>query len=313
MARPLFTIMTAALAIALSGCDVDDWDSSQRFTEDFHHNYNLKPGGRLMVESFNGSVEIYGWDKDQVEINGTKYASRKELLDAIRIEIVPSSDSVQIRTIRPSGDQRRGGNMGAKYRIHVPRKTRLERVDSSNGGIRVEAVDGDARLKTSNGPVRLYQYLGNVEADTSNGPIELKDFTGGARLNTSNGPVSAAGVRGFLEATTSNGPIEASVEKLEANRPLRLKTSNGPLRLTVDDLNGNDVIAQTSNGGLTLRLPTGTNARLKAGTSNSSITTDFTLNGPVTQSKSRLEGLLGSGGPLLDVSTSNGSIKVLRN
>jgi hypothetical protein len=307
----LLTAASLALTLGLAGCDVDDWDSSQRFTEDFHHTYKLAAGGRLSLESFNGGVEIYGWDKNEVEINGTKYARRKELLDDIRIEIVPANDSVQIRTIRPL-EYRRGG-MGAKYRIHVPRKVRLERIETSNGSVRVEAVEGEGRLRSSNGAVRLLRYQGDVSVDTSNGPIELEDFIGGARLSTSNGPVRVKGVRGFLEATTSNGPIDAAVERLEANRPLRLKTSNGPVRLRVDDLNGNDVIAQTSNGSLTVRLPQSTNARVKASTSNGSVSSEIPLNGVTLQSKSRLEGMLGSGGPLMDLATSNSSITIARD
>jgi hypothetical protein len=310
--RALFLAMPKlALTLALAGCDVDDWGSSQRFTEDFHHNYKLPAGGRLSLESFNGSVEIYGWDKNEVEINGSKYANRKELLDEIRIEIVPAADSVQIRTLRPR-DYRRGGNMGAKYRIHVPKKVRLERIETSNGPVRVESVEGEGRLRTSNGPVRLLQYHGDVEVNTSNGPIELEDFIGGARMTTSNGPIRAKGVRGFFEATTSNGPIEASVARLEANRPLRVKTSNGPVRLRVDDLNNNDVIAQSSNGSVTLRLPQSTNARVKAATSNGSVSSEIPLNGVTLQSKNRLEGTLGTGGPLLDLTTSNSSITIAR-
>jgi hypothetical protein len=308
--RTLSILFFLPLLVALAGCDFEDWGDSQRFTEDFHFTHNLPPNGRVVLENFNGSVEIYGWDKNQVEINGTKYANRRELLDAIRIDVTPSADSVQIRTIRPS-DVRRG-NMGAKYRIHVPRRVRLERIDSSNGGIRIEDVEGEARLKTSNGGVRLYRFTGDVEADTSNGPVELKEFAGGARLDTSNGPITASGVRGTFSATTSNGPIDATIESLDANRPVRLRTSNGPLRVKLGALNGNDVFAQSSNGPVTVVLPSGAGAKVRASTSNSSIQCDFDLNGPITQSKSRLEGTIGSGGPLLDLSTSNGSIRIQR-
>lgn len=310
MTRLLSCLIAGLLVLALAGCDIDDWSDSQRFTEDFHHTFALKPGGRLMLENFNGSVEIYGWDKNEVEINGTKYASRKDWLDAIRIDIAPSPDLIQVRTIRPSGERR--GNMGARYRIHVPERTRLERVESSNGGIRLEALSGDARLRTSNGGVRIADYSGRVDVETSNGPIELKEFEGGATLVTSNGPITATGVRGLFEATTSNGPVNATIDELDANRPMRVRTSNGPVRLNLSRMNGNDVIATTSNGGITVTLPSSFNARLKASTSNSSIHCDFDLNGPVTQSKTRLEGNLGSGGPLLDLTTSNGSIRVQR-
>lgn len=308
--RTLSSVMALTLLVVLAGCDIEDWGDSQRFTEDFHFTYDLSSNGRLIVENFNGSVEIYGWDKNQVEIHGTKYANRRELLDLIRIDVTPTADLVQIRTVRPSDIRR--GNMGAKYRINVPRRVRLDRIDSSNGGIRVEKVEGEARLKTSNGPVRLYEFVGDVEADTSNGPIELKAFTGGARLDTSNGPITASGVQGAFAATTSNGPIDATIESLDANRPVRLRTSNGPLRVRISALRGNDVIAQTSNGPVTVVLPSGVNAKLRASTSNSSIQSDFDLSGPITQSKTRLEGNIGSGGPLLDLSTSNGSIRVQR-
>jgi DUF4097 and DUF4098 domain-containing protein YvlB len=84
------------------------------------------------------------------------------------------------------------------------------------------------------------------------------------------------------------------------------------VRLRLARLQGNDVIANTSNGPITVTLPTGASAKLKATTSNSSIHCDFDLSGPITQSKTRLEGNIGSGGPLLDLTTSNGSIRVQR-
>ena len=45
----------AAGLVVLAGCDIEDLGSFQRYHEDFHYNYPLKPGGRLTVEGFNGS------------------------------------------------------------------------------------------------------------------------------------------------------------------------------------------------------------------------------------------------------------------
>ena len=74
------------------------------------------------------------------------------------------------------------------------------------------------------------------------------------------------------------------------------------------------VHASTSNSSITVRMPSSANATLRAHTSNSSIHSDFDVNvhsGMI--SKHRLEGNIGSGGPLLDLGTSNGGIKILRN
>jgi DUF4097 and DUF4098 domain-containing protein YvlB len=283
-------MLAACAALVLGACDVEALGNSNRFREDFKHTYDVKPGGTLTLENFNGSVEIYGWDQDRVEINGQKYASTEDKLREMRIEIAPSADSITVRTIRPSGD--RTGSYGARYTIHLPRRTRLDRVQSSNGSIRVEGVEGMARLRTSNGRVRITGLKGDLDATSSNGGMEVADFSGTAVLRTSNGGINVTGVRGHLDAKTSNGGITATVMDLDPSRTLRLNTSNG---------------------GITLRLPPTVNAQLRAHTSNASIQSDFTLDPRGSQSKTHMEGAIGGGGPLIELDTSNGSIRVLRN
>lgn len=69
-------ILPCAALLLLAGCDIEEaLADSQKYTEDFHFVHAMKPGARIEVEAFNGSVEIYGWDQEQVEINGTKHAS----------------------------------------------------------------------------------------------------------------------------------------------------------------------------------------------------------------------------------------------
>jgi DUF4097 and DUF4098 domain-containing protein YvlB len=265
------TLPVLALTLCLAGCDFEDFHDSRRLTEDFHQSYALKPGGSVTVENFNGSVEITGWEKDQVEINGAKYAPTQSLLAEMKVEIVASPDSVRVRVVKP--DNRRG-NMGARMTIHVPRKVELDRIQSSNGSLKASYIEGPVRMRTSNGS------------------IEVRDLKGDGSLQTSNGRVTAERVRGGLDIATSNGSISAEL--------LELRTSGG-MRF------------HSSNGSITLRLPASVNARLSASTSNSSVSTDFdiTRNGGEV-SKRRISGTLGSGGPSIDVSTSNGSIKILK-
>ncbi len=80
--------------------------ASASYKEDFDYNYKFAPGGRISVESYNGSIEIVAWDKDEVHVTGTKYASSEALLAAIKVDIVATDDFIQIRTVKPSG--RRG-------------------------------------------------------------------------------------------------------------------------------------------------------------------------------------------------------------
>ena len=257
-------ILPCAALLVLAGCDIDEaLAESQKYTEDFHFVHALKSGSRVEVEGFNGSVEIYGWDQEQVEINGTKHASSKADLAEIKIEIAHTPDSLSIKTLRPdwqkgSGGMRRGGNRGVKFRIHVPRRVMLDRLATSNGAVRVEGVEGRGRFRTSNGPISVAAYKGDIEAQTSNGRIDLERFAGSAVLISSNGSIEAKGIKGFLEATTSNGPIEIETAELDSARSVKLETTNGPITLTLGARGGPDVRARTSNGDIAVRqIPTG--------------------------------------------------------
>jgi hypothetical protein len=68
----------------------------------------------------------------------------------------------------------------------------------------------------------------------------------------------------------------------------------------------------TSNSSITLHMPYQVNAHVMARTTNSSISSDFEIKMQGDFSKNRLEGVLGNGGPLIDLSTSNGSIRLLK-
>ncbi|MEZ5354600.1 MAG: DUF4097 family beta strand repeat-containing protein [Bryobacteraceae bacterium] len=297
----------AALAVITTGCELDAFTDSHRVTEEFHFRHDLAPGGRLTVENFNGAVEIEGWSQAYVEIDGEKYASTKENLDRIQVQVTPSADFIQVRTVRDTGASR-WGNMGARYRIRVPARTRLDGIASSNGPITIAGVEEVARVRTSNGPVRISRSRGNADVDTSNGPVEIREFAGPANIHTSNGPVTVNGVTGRLDIVTSNGPVRAAVGDTDA--PVRLRTSNGPVTLDVEGGRLSDVTASTSNGPITVRLAESARARVKAHTSNSSITCKFPNMRVESQSKSSLNATLGDGGPLLDLATSNGHIRI---
>lgn len=300
-------VLVAGLCSILTGCADFEFASMAQEKEDFRFERPLQPGGRLSVENMNGSVEITAWEKDTVEVVGTKFARSQDLLKQLQIDVVATPDAVRIRTVPPGGLH---GNYGAKYVIRVPARTELERIATSNGQLRVEGITGPARLKTSNGSVRVSRLQGSLDVTTSNGRVEVRELAGPAVVHTSNGAVDVEEVQGSLDITTSNGRITARLTKPEPQRPVRLESSNGSVELTMNELNDNPVRVRTSNSSVTMRLPASVNAQLSANTSNSNISSDFDVTTRGTLNKHHLEGTIGRGGPLLSVSTSNGSIRL---
>src|SRR5690349_20954333 len=133
-ARLLFLPLTVALLL-LSGCFyAGDWGDA--YHEDFHSTRALAAGGTVAVETFNGSIEIMGWEQNSVEINGTKSAGAKDALDQIKIDYSVTPGSVRIRVIRPSDFGWRRG--GVRFALRVPHKVVLDLISTSNGKIQVE-------------------------------------------------------------------------------------------------------------------------------------------------------------------------------
>ncbi len=309
MRAKLVLPLLAAALLGLAACDFEDFGGFDRYRQDFHYTYPLKSGGRLMVETFNGSVEVSGWDQETVDISGSKYAATQEAADALKVAIDNSPDSVSIRVTRPS---ERRGNMGARFVIKIPRAAYVDRIFTSNGAIRTQDGSGPARLHTSTAEIRVQALRGSLDAQTSNSSIELIDVGGDAKAHTSNGHIRIEGLRGSLEAGTSNASINARLEQVPAGRPVRLETSNSSVELRVPANFANDIRVSTSNSGITLHMPYQVNAQVVARTTNSSISSDFEVKMQGEFSKNRLEGTIGNGGPLIDLSTSNGSIRLLK-
>jgi len=274
-------------ALLLSGCIIDDFENSDRYHADFHYTWDMQPDCRVNAESFNGLIEITGWDQNKVEIMGTKFASTEQLRDAIKVDIQHTPGSVDIRAVKPSG---RLGGMGARFTMHVPRNARLDRITTSNGGVRINDVAGAAHLLGSNGSIKVGNVSGDVDARTSNGAIEVESVRGEAILRTSNGGIRAENVGGAFDADTSNGSIELTA----------MKAPKDTIR------------ARTSNGGITLYLPSATAAHLIANTSNSSVSSEFDVSGRDQGRKNHLEGAIGAGGPTIELNSSNGRIDLRR-
>jgi len=287
--RTLSILTVFAGAIMLAGCDFEIGDfNNERYQKDFRYSYPMKPGATFSLENMNGSVDIAGWDREEVEITGVQYARTESLRDAIRIDITRSDRMASVRTVAPYDNH---GGAGARYVVRVPRKVTLDRVISSNGKVHISDIDGPVRMKTTNGSMQISNVLGSVDAQSSNGSIEAAQVGGAAHLHTTNSHINAEAVKGTVEATSTNGSIS----------------------LTMSEGVGGEVRASSTNSSITVKLPATAAAHLRASTSNSNITSAFDVGSGGREERRHLDGAInnaGSGSPLVDLTTTNGSIRI---
>jgi DUF4097 and DUF4098 domain-containing protein YvlB len=277
-------------------------------TADVHYSYPMQPGSRLTVENMNGSIQISAWDQNTIDISATKHADTDQMLAQVKVDVAVAADGVHIRTIVPPDAH----NVGVKYVLKVPRRTELAEIRSSNGSIHVTETEGPANLRTSNGSVHASKTRGKLEIGTSNGSVQVQENDGETDVHTSNGSVHASGIRGPLTATTSNGGMHIDLDESRGG-PVTLTTSNGGVDLKLGSATQSTVKAETSNGGITLRMPAAAGAHVRAVTSShNKVSSDFDVRKEGSNSESHLEGVVGAGGPTVELTTSQGSIRLLK-
>ncbi len=128
----------------------------------------------------------------------------------------------------------------------------------------------------------------NLDISNTNGGITVNDVTGKHDLDTTNGRITAVRCAGSLDASTTNGRINAELVRVTPGQDIRLSTTNG---------------------GITVAVPSNFAGELDAGTTNGSIHTDF----PVTTTRgdnNRLRGTVNGGGAHLKLRTTNGGIQI---
>jgi DUF4097 and DUF4098 domain-containing protein YvlB len=294
--------------VLLSSCgDLGDFN---RVKEDFHYTYPMQSGGRLELDNRNGSIEIVGWDRNTIDVSGTKFAPTSARLQQIKINVSVSGNSASVATEWPKESWH--GSYGAKYIIRVPRQTTLARTQTTNGSVSVEDLEGGGHVKSTNGRISMARDIGDYDVQTSNGAIDFKECSGSERAHTRNGAVRGELKTGSIDSESTNGSIELTLMQPSNGQRIRASTTNGGVVVALAEFHDNPLNAETTNGSVTLRLPSDTNAKLNVETRLSSISNHLALSSTDESSKHRLSGQLGKGGPLISATTTTGAVHLER-
>jgi len=129
------------------------------------------------------------------------------------------------------------------------------------------------------------------------------------KVKTSNGRITVEGIESKVDLHSSNGTVE--VRSDVGPEELSIYTSNGRIDVTAAPQAGNYTL-RTSNGSVTVALPETQGVAVRANTSNGSITLGYgqwSFSGGQVSNKS-INAQMGDGSLILDITTSNGSIKL---
>ena len=129
-------------------------------------------------------------------------------------------------------------------------------------------------------------------AELVNGSLDVNGVQGDVNMSLVNGNVKASGMGGDVKISTVNGGVEANVAALDSSKSVKVNSVNGSI---------------------TIWLPSGANAEVKASTLHGPITNDFGLTVDDGQYVGHsLHGTIGSGGAQIKLNNVNGPIAIKR-
>jgi len=188
--------------------------------------------------------------------------------------------------------------------IHVKNASGFLTATAESGKIELEGTTGGAKLVTSNAGVYVKKADGDLSATTSNGAIEIRESKGDVTLDTSNGRITVTDLQGLVvRARTTNGPIEV----LRVSGVQVAETSNGGIKVEVPSIPAEGASIKTANGSIEVFLGCGLNANIEVKTPSGEWSCHTTM--IIGESSTTyMQGVLGTGGSLISIETSNGDI-----
>ena len=234
-------------------------------------------GGHLGVTGQNGAIEVVGEDRSDIALEAkvTAQAGSQGDAEALLHEVHVLTSNGEIRAEGPRSDSGVWShrNWSVSYRLRVPRQLAHADLRTSNGGIRVDNLEGQVAANTSNGGIDITHVRGDLRASTTNGGLRLDDLGG------------------TVHAETTNGGVRIS--------------------LAGDRWHGDGLFARSTNGGITVKAPEHFGAHLVADTTNGGISIGFpvTVQGKIGH---HLDTDLNGGGPPVHLETTNGGVSVDR-
>jgi hypothetical protein len=165
-------------------------------------------------------------------------------------------------------------------------------ITGSGGQLRADGPDTRGRRESWSVSYEIWTPRHtDLSLTAKNGGLSVDGVDSKMELETVNGGLSLVDVAGDVHGTTSNGGVTAE--------------------LSGDRWRGAGLDVRTSNGGVRLYVPANYSAQLETGTVNGGMNIDFPIAAQGSIGR-RLSTTLGSGGPLVRVTTTNGGVSVVR-
>jgi len=284
----------AAAALALAACDITTGASEYSVREE--KTFTVSGAPTIALSTFDGSIEVRGWDRDEVVVEVEKVGPDRATAERIQVTATRNGSAITIDVRKPSPLETTGMRRtpSANLVVSVPLTSAIV-ARSGDGSISISRVTGTLDLDTGDGSVRIAEVSGSIVARTGDGDVIGQKLDGQAEIRTGDGVVGLDGVFTALAIETRDGAVEVTARRgSRTDGEWDVTTGDGDIRIEVPEGFGAEVDARTGDGRVRIDSITKAPGEHRD---------DLDDRGTVT-------GRLGGGGKPMRLRTSSGSITV---
>ena len=181
------------------------------------------------------------------------------------------------------------------------------------------AADTDSEARSMVSAIRFASGSGQIHAEGPemdrhhNWSVSYEIFAprqSDLEMKTFNGGIHLADLRGNIDFEALNGGV--TLERLAGE--VHGHTTNGGLHVTLagDRWDGTGLNVETTNGGVSLNVPSSYSAHIETSTVNGGVNVEFpiTLHGRIDKN---LSFDIGNGGPTIRATTTNGGVRIRKS
>jgi hypothetical protein len=240
-------MFVAAVTMA-AACDISI--GAAEFSVREEKKFAVTGPAQLALSTFDGSIEVRGWDRNEVRAEVEKRGPDQATVDRIQVKATQNGNTITLDVEKPSpltttGFQR---SPSASLVVTVPLQTSIT-ARSGDGSITIRRVNGKVDLDTDDGSVRVEEVKGDLTVRTADGSVHTRGVDGRTKVNTGDGTIGVEGVLTGLELETRDGSIDVTARQGSTMASeWSVTTGDGSIRLEVPEGFNADLDAQSADG-----------------------------------------------------------------
>src|SRR5262245_60233216 len=285
----------------------------------FERTFEMAGASTLDVSTIRGKIEVTAGDPGRVVVAGavtvrtgmTVPSSALEIARKVAANPPIERDGSTIRLRPPAADDERRA-VTVSYQVRVPPETHVITV-SDSGATTIRGVSGSVVVRTHSAAIDLGRLGGTADVTTGSGAVNIDGVAQALTVETSSSAVTGRSLQGAVRVRTGSGAVDAD---LAGSSEIRLRGVKGALTastrsgaVSVDGEPGRPWSVTTGSSAVALDLAQAGALTLDASSGSGQVKVE---GGPVqgSTSKKKVSGTVGTGGPLVKVSSRSGSIRV---